>query len=280
MHDQARHLRQLVSHAADAAPVRERPRSGLLAVAGGKGGSGTTTVAVNLAVELARSGRRTALVDADPDGGNVAVMCGLEDRYTITDVAAGRRSACEALCEGPERLQILPGAWAVDSLAELPAESLARLAAELDALAERFDVVVADAGNGRSSLARRLWQAAGEIVVVTTAELASVMGVYGSIKVLAPAGEPVQIRSLVNMAPGLLSAGGVQRRLAQACARFLGIKISPMGYLDEDPQIAESTGSQRPFVMSAPQGRSARQVRRLSTKLSARLPAVPARRAG
>jgi ATP-binding protein involved in chromosome partitioning len=47
-----------------------------IAVASGKGGVGKTTVAVNLAVSLARDGARVGLLDADITGPNVPMMMG------------------------------------------------------------------------------------------------------------------------------------------------------------------------------------------------------------
>lgn len=50
----------------------------LIAVGSGKGGVGKTTVAVNLALALARLGHRTALLDADVYGPNVPLMLGTD----------------------------------------------------------------------------------------------------------------------------------------------------------------------------------------------------------
>ena len=47
-----------------------------VAVSSGKGGVGKTTVAVNLALALARTGARTGLLDADVHGPNVPMMIG------------------------------------------------------------------------------------------------------------------------------------------------------------------------------------------------------------
>ena len=59
----------------------------LIAVGSGKGGVGKTTVAVNLAVGLARLGHPTGLMDADVYGPNVPLMMGINQ----TPMARGER---------------------------------------------------------------------------------------------------------------------------------------------------------------------------------------------
>src|SRR5271165_1783298 len=59
----------------------------LIAVGSGKGGVGKTTVSVNLAVSLAKLGRRVGLLDADVYGPNVPLMMGVR----ATPQAVGER---------------------------------------------------------------------------------------------------------------------------------------------------------------------------------------------
>jgi len=54
----------------------------IIAVGAGKGGVGKTTVAVNLAIALARCGGRVGVIDADIYGPNVPIMLGIRTQLT------------------------------------------------------------------------------------------------------------------------------------------------------------------------------------------------------
>jgi ATP-binding protein involved in chromosome partitioning len=56
-----------------------------LAIASGKGGVGKSTVAVNLAVAIARTGARVGLMDADIYGPNIPLMMGVSEPPRVVD---------------------------------------------------------------------------------------------------------------------------------------------------------------------------------------------------
>lgn len=71
----------------------DRPIKNAIAVASGKGGVGKSTVAVNLAVSLARAGARVGLLDADIYGPNVPTMMGVD---RMPEPVEGRLMPAEA----------------------------------------------------------------------------------------------------------------------------------------------------------------------------------------
>src|SRR6266404_6707380 len=177
MHDQANELRALARQwAAEAKPAAGGPRK--IVVSAGKGGVGTTTVAVNLAAALGRQGCRTVLVDADFSGADAAMLCGIESRDTIADVLSGRRSVHEVLQPGPGGIQVVPGIWSPGSIPDCSPAAQQRLLRELDHLGRHAEVIVLDAGSGLNHIVQRFWQAADELLVVTTVEAVSIMDAY------------------------------------------------------------------------------------------------------
>ena len=88
----------------------------IIAVSSGKGGVGKSTVAVNLAVSLAKDGARVGIMDADVYGPNVPIMLGtgydqpeIEDGKLVPIEAHGIKMISMAVLVPPDKPMILRG---------------------------------------------------------------------------------------------------------------------------------------------------------------------------
>ena len=94
---------------------RAKPPATTLVFFGAKGGAGTTTVAVNCGVELARLSKRpTVIVDLKPGLGEVALFLGVRPRYSCstrsTTCTGSIASSCASWCaKHKSGLEILAG---------------------------------------------------------------------------------------------------------------------------------------------------------------------------
>jgi pilus assembly protein CpaE len=79
------------------APADERGK--LVTVLGAGGGSGTSTLAVNLAAALARDAGRCALIDLHPGAGDLAALLDLKPAHTLADLCVKASRLDQAMLE-------------------------------------------------------------------------------------------------------------------------------------------------------------------------------------
>src|SRR3990172_3733904 len=155
----------------------------ILAVGGGKGGVGKSFFACNLAAEMARTGRRVVLVDADLGGANLHTYLGIEfPERTLKDLITRRVDVVEDVIvpTGIQNLRLISGAQSVLGAANPKHEHKARLARvlrELEAAA-----VVIDLGSGTSFNTLDLFLVADEGIFVVVPEPTSLENAYAFIK--------------------------------------------------------------------------------------------------
>lgn len=171
----------------------------VLAVLGGSGGVGASTLAAALAWRAAAGGRRVALVDVDRLGGGIDLLLGAERE-------AGWRWPRFAAADGVlgDLADFLPSVdgVAVLSMARGPDPEPGRdaLAAVVAALRRSFELVVLDPGRAGGPAARESLRTADRTVLLVGGSVRGVAAAAETVRVLAPVAAEVVVRRLAGAA--------------------------------------------------------------------------------
>ena len=264
------------------------PARQLIVVWGPKGAPGRTTVAVNLAVEAARTGVDTLLVDADTYGGSVGQMLGLLDdcaglAWAARQAARGqldadglRRGTRRTSADGPYVLTGLPRAELWTELRPAVWEHL------LDRIRRAFELAVLDVGfcleqdeellydqvlNRRNVVACHAVQQADVVVAVARADpvgLHDLVRGFEGLRELGVGAE--QVRVVVNqLRPGLFP-GDAAGQIREALARYLGVE--PVAFVPHDRAAVDTaTSAARALAEACPASPASRAIADLARSM-------------
>ncbi|MGA8540521.1 MAG: AAA family ATPase [Terriglobales bacterium] len=154
-------------------PGRESSRGKVFTIVNAKGGSGATTVAVNLALALQSIHHSTALVDVAPLG-HCALHLNLKPSFTVSDAITNLHRLDSSLLDSfmartDRGLQVLAGAM-TPSAVEPSASDFARL---LDTMVGLFHYIVVDASSRLDSATRLVSNLSEKVLLVAHADVAS-----------------------------------------------------------------------------------------------------------
>jgi len=238
----------------------------VLAVTGGKGGVGKTSVAVNLAAALTAAQRRVVLLDGDLGLANVDVFLGLSPRYTLAHVLRGERTLDEILLPTPQGFHVVPAASGVAELANLDAAAHLVLVQAFSALATRLDVLIVDTAAGIAHGVTQLSQAAQHVIIVICDEPASLTDAYALIKVLSRHHGVSRFRVLANMTRSHGAGEDLFRRLERVTGRFLDVVLEFVGEIPDDECLRRAVRAQRSVLETFPSSPAALAFKKLAAR--------------
>ena len=241
-----------------AQPVR------VIAVTGGKGGVGKTSVSVNLATGLANAGRRVVLLDGDLGLANVDVLLGLSPRYTLAHVLSGERTLDEIMVTAKQGFKIVPAASGAADLAGMGGAGHLGLVQAFSSIATRLDVLIIDTAAGIAPGVLQFSQAAQHVLVVVTDEPASITDAYALIKVLSRNHGVSRFRIVANMSRAAGEGETLFNKLERVTSRFLDVILEYAGDIPDDEHMRRAIRVQRPVLDAHPASASARAFKKLA----------------
>lgn len=280
----------LSGHAQDGHGLPDHPATGtggsrsgsgvLLAVWGGAGAPGRTSVAVHLAVELAAQGQRVVLIDGDCWAASIAQLLGIAESPSVTKAArlasdGWPEALATCLQDGPSGVRVLAGLPRADLWPEVRERAWR---AVLDEARTEADAVVVDLAASieedeelsfdrvpyrRNLMTRVALEEADRIVFVVDANPVglrrAIFAHRGLVEGMPRSAE--RVVTVLNRTAG--STAKLREQLANELARWC--ELAPAGFLPVEAAFGRACWEGRSLHDVAPKSKWLRDLRELVT---------------
>ncbi|MDE2125088.1 MAG: Mrp/NBP35 family ATP-binding protein [Armatimonadetes bacterium] len=265
------------------ARVRERPPDvadlmpgvrTVIAVASGKGGVGKSTVAANLAVQLAATGATVGLLDADIYGPSQPTMMGTRKRPLMQESPTGPKIV-PIMAHGVLMMSLgflLEDEKAVIWRGPMVASAIRQLLG--DVLWGDRDYLIVDLPPGTGDAPLTLAQLApvSGVAIVMTPQRVAIEIANKSVRMFRTLekslNRPIPILGIIeNMSGGVFGEGG-------GAAAGEQLEVPFLGAIPLDAEISEASDSGEPIVLRRPDSAAAAAYRHVASALAARVSMV------
>jgi len=239
-----------------------------LAVISGKGGAGKTNIAVNLALALAREGRHTALLDADPGTADVKTLLDLDTGFTLMDVLEGKHQLRDIIIKGPDNLLIVPAASGIRQLSGLGTAESASLVRAFSEFNHPLDMLIIDTASETSTSITSLCGAASEILVIAANEPPSLNHTIALIRRLYSEYAIARFHILANRVHNAREGNELFAKILDLLADEHNVAVSYAGFIPQDEALSLAAAHHRAVIDACPRSRSAMALRNLATRIA------------
>lgn len=265
--DQAEQLRNIVKQKNQQLDSSAR----VFTVTSGKGGVGKSNVAVNMAVQMRKCGKKVIIIDADFGLANVEVMFGSIPKYNLSDLIYRGKSIRDIITPGPQGIGFISGGSGIAGVNNLTKEQILYLISNLKELDSMADIIIIDTGAGIADSVLEFVLASPEVFLVTTPEPSSLTDSYSLLKALYRSPEfswsEKKIKVVANRVVTKEEGRAVFEKLNAVVNRFLDGNLEYLGMLPQDVMLEKAVRQQKPVTMLYPDTKVSRAFETMTENL-------------
>lgn len=261
MNDQAQRLRELV-HTIKL--KKDQKNAKIITITSGKGGVGKTSLTVNLALALAKCGKKVVIIDADFGFSNVNILLGTNAKYDIGYVVRGEKKLEEVIELTYNGVQFISGGAGVSELMNIEEGRLDDVLTQMEILERDADYILFDTGAGMDKNILRLMDASDETILVLTPEPTSITDAFVVLKTAAKLAERPSVRVIINKVHSEKEALVTDDNFKRVVDKFLNYTIKLMGYILFDDLMSRSISELIPHIIKYPNSTASRQIQQIA----------------
>ena len=214
----------------------------VIAIASGKGGTGKSTLSLNLGISLSQVGKKVLIIDADFAMANLGVMLGIERApISLHNVLMDEVAIADAFYDGPAGIKYVPAGLSIERIKRMNYDRLRDAVKQL----KDFDFVLVDCAPGLEKDAVAGISSASEMIIIMIPEPSS----------LADALKVKSFAEINNIKIDGIVTNFITRDKSeikkQDLETLMGVKV--IAELPYDIEVKRAAGEQKPVIIKSPE---------------------------
>jgi len=216
----------------------------IIAITSGKGGTGKTFFAANFAYQYSKS-HKVLLVDVDFNLSNLHLLFNSNPQKTLYTFFESKAVFAEIISSYNSNLDIIFGDSGLVSQGKPTFSQINKMFSEINALANKYDLIVFDLGAGVSDENLHILSKSKSKIIITNPEPTALMDAYVIIKLLKSSGNADGIHIAVNRCIEESEGSQAFQNLKSAVDHFLKVSVNFLVELPESSEVRKSIIDQK-----------------------------------
>jgi flagellar biosynthesis protein FlhG len=218
---------------------------------------------VNLALEIARQGKRVLVFDADFSLPRLCMLMDVPARSSILHFIA-KNGEEDAIAKGIDDIKLITLDVDITDLRSLGESERTSLMRCFRSAEEEADTMLVTTSPGFIHHMRAIIKASSEMIVVTPQQVTEMINAYGVIKSIFHVNKDAHVGIVSSRIDIPAQAEAVFEKMQKIVKKFLDKPLYNYGYIPEDTEISLSMARRKPLLLTSPSSKTVRCITGIS----------------
>lgn len=239
----------------------------VIVLASGKGGTGKSTLSINISMALADLGKRVVILDANLELPSLATLLNISPTYTITDLIEGHRSLREIIYNGPKGINLILGSSLPKAMRNLSPAHHFGIVNAFNVISKELDILIVDTAPGLNKSTLNFIRASQEILLVTNSEPTALASTNALISTLNIDYGIQHFRILINRAHDIHEGQKAFNTIQKLNTNNADLFLNYIGYIHEHKSARIAASAGQALYEMFPKSEFAQDMKKIAKKI-------------